>query len=436
MDNFVMDNMDRKEIAIKASGIKKRYKLGQIGGGTLQADLQSWWARVRGKEDPNTKIGEEQRSNGTTFMALNGLDFTVYKGEALGIIGKNGAGKSTLLKLLSRITAPTEGEIDIYGRIASMLEVGTGFNTEMTGRENVYLNGAILGMTKSEIDSKMDKIIEFSEVGEFIDTPVKRYSSGMFVKLAFSVAAHLDAEIMIMDEVLAVGDMAFQKKCLAKMREAAKQEGRTVLYVSHNMNTIRQLCDRCIVLDKGKVIHEGDVESSINVYMGNDDKMSSSYDYTGLGKASFRTGRLVFTGLDITNSVGNKIQVGQNMDFVLHCKSNTDIKEVKFRLEISYQDGTMVGTNFTDKPFSIKSGENYDISMSMPVRNFPPGLYLAVALAYEYNDTGSELPIERIENAIIFEVEDPSEEALWWRHEYWGHVKFDDIIIKGIEKKN
>ena len=177
---------NNKEIAVRLSGVKKMYKLGQIGGGTLQGDLQSWWAKVRGKEDPNSKIGADQRSNGETFMALNGLDLTVYKGEALGIIGSNGAGKSTMLKLLSRVTAPTEGEIDIYGRIASMLEVGTGFNGEMTGRENVYLNGAILGMTKAEIDAKMEDIIDFSEVREFIDTPVKRYSSGMYVKLAFS----------------------------------------------------------------------------------------------------------------------------------------------------------------------------------------------------------------------------------------------------------
>lgn len=430
-----IDNENR-EIAIKISGVKKRYRLGQIGGGTLQADLQSWWARVRGKEDPNTKIGEEQRSNGTTFMALNGVDFTIYKGEALGIIGRNGAGKSTLLKLLSRVTAPTEGEIDIYGRIASMLEVGTGFNTEMTGRENVYLNGAILGMSKAEIDAKMEQIIEFSEVREFIDTPVKRYSSGMFVKLAFSVAAHLDSEIMIMDEVLAVGDMAFQKKCLDKMRDAAKREGRTVLYVSHNMNTIRQLCDRCVVLDKGKVIYTGDVESSINVYMGNDDRMRSSYDYSNIGKASLRSGRLVFTGIDIKNCPDNKIVLGNNMDFVLHCESHTNIKEVKFRLEISFQDGTMVGTTFTDKPFSIVDGQKYDILMSMPVKNFAPGLYRAVALAYEYNETGSELPIERIESAIIFEVVDNSENSLWWRHEYWGHTKFDDLIIKNVSIKN
>ncbi len=251
---------ESREVSIQLSGVKKMYKLGQIGGGSLQADLQSWWARKHGREDPNTKIGQEQRLVGKTFMALNGIDLTVYKGEALGIIGSNGAGKSTMLKLLSRVTAPTEGEIDIYGRIASMLEVGTGFHGEMTGRENVYMNGAILGMTKAEIDAKMEQIIDFSEVRDFIDTPVKRYSSGMYVKLAFSVAAHLDSEIMIMDEVLAVGDMAFQKKCLDKMREAANKEGRTVLYVSHNMNTIRQLCDRCIVLDKGKIVFDGDVE--------------------------------------------------------------------------------------------------------------------------------------------------------------------------------
>ncbi|MBQ8248654.1 MAG: ABC transporter ATP-binding protein, partial [Clostridia bacterium] len=257
-----------ENIAIKIQGLKKKYRLGQIGGGTLTADLQSWWAKIRKKDDPNTKIGQNVRLHGDSFMALNGIDLTIYKGEAIGIIGGNGAGKSTMLKILSRITAPTEGCVDIYGRIASMLEVGTGFSPEMTGRENIYMNGAILGMTKAEIDAKMEDIIEFSEVRDFIDTPVKRYSSGMYVKLAFSVAAHLDSEIMIMDEVLAVGDMAFQQKCLDKMRDAAKKEGRTVLYVSHNMNTIRQLCDRCVVLDGGKVIYDGEVEDGIGIYMG------------------------------------------------------------------------------------------------------------------------------------------------------------------------
>ncbi|MEE1220143.1 MAG: ABC transporter ATP-binding protein, partial [Ruminococcus sp.] len=317
---------ENREIAIKLTGVKKRYKLGQIGGGSLQADLQSWWAKVRGKEDPNTKIGEEQRSNGETFMALNGIDLTIYKGEALGIIGGNGAGKSTMLKLLSRVTAPTEGEIDIYGRIASMLEVGTGFNLEMTGRENVYMNGAILGMTKAEIDAKMEEIIEFSEVREFIDTPVKRYSSGMFVKLAFSVAAHLDSEIMIMDEVLAVGDMAFQKKCLDKMRDAAKKEGRTVLYVSHNMNTIRQLCDRCVVLDKGKVLFEGDVEEAIDLYLGKDSNSVSKIDLNILKRNQELVDGVKLTSISIADKNEWRIKVGEKIRFNITVKASKEIK--------------------------------------------------------------------------------------------------------------
>lgn len=241
---------------------------------------------MRGKEDPNTIIGTDTRLWGTTFMALNGVSFSVRKGEAVGIIGRNGAGKSTLLKIISRITAPTEGEIRLRGRVASMLEVGTGFNGEMTGRENIYMNGAILGMTKAEVASKIDEIIAFSECGDFIDTPVKRYSSGMFVKLAFSVAAHLDSEIMVMDEVLAVGDMKFQQKCLGRMGDAANQEGRTVLYVSHNMSTIRQLCDRCVVLDQGRVIYDGDVEKAISIYMDTSEVNVPHYDLKNVGRST------------------------------------------------------------------------------------------------------------------------------------------------------
>ena len=201
---------------IEVKNLKKRYRLGVIGTGSLAQDLNSYWARLRNKEDPNTMIGQENRKVGDSFMALNGVSFTVNKGETIGVIGSNGAGKSTLLKLITRVTGPTEGEIVLRGRIASMLEVGTGFNGEMTGRENIYMNGAILGMTKAEIDSKLDDIIAFSECADFIDTPVKRYSSGMYVKLAFAVAAHLDSEIMIMDEVLAVGDAKFQKNVWTK----------------------------------------------------------------------------------------------------------------------------------------------------------------------------------------------------------------------------
>ena len=217
------------EVAIKIENLKKKYRLGVIGGTTLSAELQSWWAGVRGKEDPNVKIGADKSKYGEEFYALDGINLEVRKGEAVGIIGHNGAGKSTLLKILSSVTAPTEGTIKLKGRVSSMLEVGTGFHKELTGRENIYMNGAILGMSKKEVDAKIEDIIDFSECREFIDTPVKIYSSGMYVKLAFAVAAYLDAEIMVMDEVLAVGDVKFQKKCLGKMDDAAHSEGKTVL---------------------------------------------------------------------------------------------------------------------------------------------------------------------------------------------------------------
>ncbi len=250
---------------IEIKDVKKKYKLGTIGGGTLRGEIQSRLALMRGKEDPNAMIGSEGNYR-KEFWALKGVSFSVQRGERIGIIGHNGAGKSTLLKLLSRITAPTEGEIRIRGRITSMLEVGTGFHGELSGRENIYLNAAILGMKKEEVDARIDDIIRFSECEEFIDTPVKRYSSGMYVKLAFSVAAHLNSEIMIMDEVLAVGDIQFQEKCLKKMREVSEDDERTILYVSHNMQTIKKLCDRCIVLDHGEVVFDGDVESAVRIY--------------------------------------------------------------------------------------------------------------------------------------------------------------------------
>ena len=256
-----------QENIIRFEHVTKEYRLGAIGGGTLRGDLQSLMARIRGKEDPNLRIGQSAYAKNERFLALDDVSFSVKTGERVGIIGHNGAGKSTLLKLLSRVTGPTKGTISYNGRIASMLEVGTGFHPELTGRENVYMNGAILGMTKAEIKKKFDDIVHFAEMEQFIDTPVKRYSSGMYVKLAFAVAAHLDADILVMDEVLAVGDMKFQQKCLGKMDDVSKNEGRTVLYVSHNMNTIRQLCTRCIVLDHGKVVFDGEVEQAIGVYM-------------------------------------------------------------------------------------------------------------------------------------------------------------------------
>ena len=425
--------MENREIAIQLSGVKKMYKLGQIGGGTLQGDLQSWWARVRGKEDPNTKIGTDQRLVGQTFMALNGIDLTVYKGEALGVIGGNGAGKSTMLKLLSRVTAPTEGEIDIYGRIASMLEVGTGFNGEMTGRENVYMNGAILGMTKAEIDAKMEDIIEFSEVREFIDTPVKRYSSGMYVKLAFSVAAHLDSEIMIMDEVLAVGDMAFQKKCLDKMRDAAKKEGRTVLYVSHNMNTIRQLCDRCIVLDKGKVIFEGNVEKAIEIYMGTAFDLACEYLYSAKDHTPKGSKDIYIEALHVIGKEHNQTAVNSVIRFKLDCAVRYPTFNASFRLEIQFADGSVAGAAFTQKPVDFTSAGKASVEIDFDVSHLAPGRYKTDLVVYITDLLGNDIYIDGIIPAMLFEILPGDSVQEVWLHKYWGHTHLHDMCINKVD---
>jgi lipopolysaccharide transport system ATP-binding protein len=252
---------------IQVEHLSKSYRLGAIGGGTLREDVSRWLAKLRGKEDPTLKVGQEHHARlmGKEFWALQDVSFEVKQGEILGVIGRNGAGKSTLLKILSRVTAPTSGEVRVKGRIASLLEVGTGFHPELSGRENIFLNGAILGMSKAEIRKKFDEIVAFSEVEDFIDTPVKRYSSGMYVRLAFAVAAHLEPEILVVDEVLAVGDVAFQKKCLGKMHNVAR-EGRTILFVSHNLAAVHQLCSCGIVLSAGSLMHSGSCESAIQLY--------------------------------------------------------------------------------------------------------------------------------------------------------------------------
>ena len=427
-----MDNkMENREVMVRISGVKKMYKLGQIGTGTLTRDLQSWWARKRGKEDPNTMIGMDQRSNGETFMALNGIDLTVYKGEAVGIIGGNGAGKSTLLKLLSQVTAPTEGEIDLYGRVASMLEVGTGFHGEMTGRENVYLNGAILGMTRAEIDAKMEEIIEFSEVREFIDTPVKRYSSGMYVKLAFSVAAHLDSEILIMDEVLAVGDMAFQKKCLDKMRDAAKKEGRTVLYVSHNMNTIRQLCDRCVVLNQGKVIFEGDVESSIAAYMGSNGNSGGRVELASLKRAPEFAGHPVTMEAFDTDYENAGFPVGSTLQGTLSLKADRDFDKLYVRAIIKTMEGTPVTMSTARQSFSAGKGEEISAKLGIDISKLVPGRYALSFVVYEVNQYGGNSNLDGLKDVYYFEIV-PVEgfnNNMEWARQYWGNVYSDPLEI-------
>jgi lipopolysaccharide transport system ATP-binding protein len=269
--------------AIKVENIGKLYRLGQIGTGTLSHDLNRWWAKMRGKEDPFARIGETndrtKKGSSDYVWALKDISFQVKEGDVLGIIGRNGAGKSTLLKILSKVTTPSAGKIKVKGRIASLLEVGTGFHPELTGRENIFLNGAILGMTKAEIKKKFDEIVDFSGVERYIDTPVKRYSSGMYVRLAFAVAAFLEPEILIVDEVLAVGDAEFQKKCMGRMKDVSVNDGRTVLFVSHNMAAIQKLCNRGILLNNGSCIAEGDINTVLRNYLDEGLKSSSNYQF-------------------------------------------------------------------------------------------------------------------------------------------------------------
>lgn len=292
------------DIAIKAEEIGKLYRLGQIGTGTISHDLNRWFARVRGKEDPFAKIGEvndrTKKGSSDYVWALKEVSFEIKKGEALGIIGRNGAGKSTLLKLLSKVTKPTTGLIKIDGRIASLLEVGTGFHPEMTGRENIYLNGAILGMTKKEIKRKFDEIVDFSGVERYVDTPVKRYSSGMYVRLAFAVAAHLESEILIVDEVLAVGDAEFQKKCLGKMGEVSKGEGRTVLFVSHNMGAIQTLCSTALLLTQGQLVSYASTERVVKQYLVTEARNAGFY----IAGREREKRKLFFKSIQLSNNEG------------------------------------------------------------------------------------------------------------------------------------
>ncbi|MCF2556181.1 ABC transporter ATP-binding protein [Fournierella massiliensis] len=424
-----MENLNQnREPVIQITGLKKQYKLGQIGGGTLTADLQSWWARLRGKEDPNLVIGTDTRLFGTTFMALNGVDLTVYKGEALGIIGRNGAGKSTLLKILSRITAPTEGEIRLRGRVASMLEVGTGFNNEMTGRENIYMNGAILGMTKAEVDSKIDQIIEFSECGDFIDTPVKRYSSGMFVKLAFAVAAHLDSEIMVMDEVLAVGDMKFQQKCLGKMSDVAGQEGRTVLYVSHNMSTIRQLCTRCIVLDKGRVIFSGDVEQAIAIYMDTTDVNVVHYDLRSVGRQTPSAGkRLFLEELRFLEKESSVFSNAETMKIQIRWHVNEPFSGINMKMNIHYRDSSPVGITHPVSLGAAEPGKTYTTVFEFDPSLLGEGQYFFYLDIFERALT-NPVCLDKPSTEFHFEVTNEDFTIPEWPAG-WGRIHFPPVKI-------
>ncbi|AOZ95485.1 ABC transporter ATP-binding protein [Butyrivibrio hungatei] len=420
------------DTVIKIEGLRKQYRLGTIGGGTLTADLQSWWAKKRGKEDPNTKIGTNCAETGDSFYAIDGIDLEVHKGETIGIIGANGAGKSTLLKLLCRVTAPTEGTIRMKGRIASMLEVGTGFHPELTGRENIYMNGAILGMTKSEIDSKIEEIIDFSECRQFIDTPVKRYSSGMYVKLAFAVAAHLDAEIMIMDEVLAVGDVKFQQKCLGKMENAAAGEGKTVLYVSHNMATIRQLCNRCIVLEHGKIVFDGDVERGIEKYvgLGNVD-YKPFYDFSDTKRPSLDHGRTLFVhSLTFENKQQAVYSSLEKMIFSIEYTPNVDDENIGVYFSVVAMDDSPVGTTFSGIIDNSKKGVRTKKTLEFDIANLVDGTYYFYLDIFYTNEFGTFNSCDHPMEKVFFEVGKDASTSQWNKR-YFGNIKLPSLKLVG-----
>ena len=420
------------DIAIKIENLKKQYKLGEIGGTTLTAELQNWWAKKRGKENPNVLIGSDQSKIGQQFYALNGIDLEVKKGEALGIIGSNGAGKSTLLKILSRVTSPTEGAFGVNGRIASMLEVGTGFSPYLTGRENIYMNGAILGMTKKEVDEKIDAIIDFSECRQFIDTPVKRYSSGMYVKLAFAVAAHLDAEIMIMDEVLAVGDVKFQKKCLGKMGDEAKG-GRTVLYVSHNMATIRNLCTRCIVLSHGKIVFDGDSESAIQVYLEEEEnELRNVYDLRDCERSSFQSGYKVH--LNELSFIDKDVPIydnTENVNIKLKWSATENIPQIRLYFILRYVDGTTVGMAESEPIGDAYSGKDGEVVLSFDINNLADGVYYFIPDIYNLNETYDHQSYDHPFQKIYFKiVSHEKRKGIYWQRQYFGSVILNKMKVK------
>ena len=422
-----------EEVMIKIENVSKQYKLGQIGGTTLREEFQRMGAKIFHKEDPTKKIGAKDYNKGETFMALNGVSFEVKKGERVGIIGHNGAGKSTLLKLLSRVTAPTGGKIGLNGRVTSMLEVGTGFHGELTGRENIYMNGAILGMTKKEIDAKMEDIIEFSECRKFIDTPVKRYSSGMYVKLAFSVAAHLDSEIMIMDEVLAVGDMAFQKKCLDKMNDVSQKQGRTILYVSHNMNTIRQLCSRVVVLDHGQVVFNGDVEEGIQIYSG---KIPVAEKHMVLTDVERKSTTLhpgfEFSTITISDRNSARYQFGETIRFETTQAVSETMTNLLFRIIIYYFDGSAATMLTTKSGVSLNKNEKMKISFDVDTSFLAPGMYTLKLCAYELNGFGNSIFYDVVDAGLFnFEVQadESFNNGMEWNHNWWGHITSNEMQI-------
>ncbi len=404
---------------IKVENLSKQYRLGEIGTGSISHDVNRWWHRVRGKENPYLKIGEanDRASKGESdyVWSLKDINFEVEQGDAVGIIGRNGAGKSTLLKILSRVTGPTTGSVKVKGRIASLLEVGTGFHPELSGRDNIFLNGAILGMRKQEIQKKFDEIVDFSGVERYIDTPVKRYSSGMYVRLAFAVAAHLESEILIVDEVLAVGDAEFQKKCLGKMNDVSKGEGRTVLFVSHNMAAVNTLTSKSVYLKNGTLLNYTNTAKIISDYQSDNRHENSEYQNSDIEKTCIERVFIKTSHLNNNQKINNDLEININLN----------VKTPSLKPAISYQildmnDLPLIHNLITsdEVEFGTRLG-TYHIKNSIKELKLYPGRY---SITLHFADAATKRKLETIENVCQFQVfQDDELKDYYWKE---GSAKF------------
>lgn len=387
---------------IKVDNVSKQYRLGNIGTGTIREDVQRWWHRVQGKEDPHLKIGETNdrsiKGNSDYVWALKDINFEVMPGEVLGIIGRNGAGKSTLLKILSKVTGPTTGIISYNGRIASLLEVGTGFHPELTGRENIFLNGAILGMTKREIRAKLDEIIDFSGCERYIDTPVKRYSSGMTVRLGFAVAAHLDPEILIVDEVLAVGDAEFQKKAIGKMQDVSRNEGRTVLFVSHNMGAVKSLCQKSIIISNGRISSVGKTNDIISQYLENSMNAKSSFWVNE--KVKYDTAFV--KNVNIKRLLGK--QPNLKLELSVEIESHTKFNKCLMAFDISDKLDTPIFQTIPEIEINYRKNNIFNLILDLPP--LIPGEYYISTWIGPHNT----ITYDWVKRVVCFEIEESPQE--------------------------
>lgn len=412
--------------------VSKEYRLGVYGRATLQRDLQSWFARVRGKEDPNRKIYAGEQTKGEYFMALDEVSMAADRGDAVAVLGRNGAGKSTLLKLISRITAPTAGEIRVKGRVSSLLEIGTGFHPELTGRENIYLNGALMGMRRAEITKKIDEIVEFSEIDRFVDTPVKRYSSGMYVKLAFAVASNLDSDILICDEVLAVGDVAFQQKCLSKMGDVARG-GRAVIYVSHNLRTVSQLCTRAVYLERGRLVYDGEVARAMDLYAGAGMR-SVDRDLDSLPRGKNRGVTMRMLKLSVLDSQTMEYEQDSSMRFSISARARAGESACRLRVILMSNNAAPVAMAQSE-PFPVREDSELTRAFTVDLTRVAPGEYGIKLQLVGQKPNGKSINHDTVDDAghFIITEDAAANQGFLWNEPQWGNHRLPELSMEVIE---